>query len=82
MYTSVTSAESTKGWYKMEIYSNLCLVQNRHSVYFGRFAIATASGDGAIKRFFSYAHSKSSNESEFLYYRGEKNYLNPVLIIY
>ena len=31
---------------------------------------------------FSYAHSKSSNESEFLYYRGGKNYLNPVLIIY
>jgi len=28
MYTSVTSAESTKGWYQMEIYSNLCLVQN------------------------------------------------------
>ena len=32
MYTSVTSAESTK--YQMEIYSNLYLVQNRHSVYF------------------------------------------------
>jgi hypothetical protein len=33
MYTSVTSAEGTKGWYQMEIYSNLCLVQNRRSVY-------------------------------------------------
>jgi len=28
MYTSVTSAESTKEVYQMEIYSNLCLVQN------------------------------------------------------
>ena len=44
----------------------------------------THQGTVPQKDLFSYGHSKSSNGSEFLYYRGETIffYLNPVLIIY
>ena len=61
----------TCAWYRIDT-QFIWKICNRHQ------------GTVPQKDLFSYAHSKSSNESEFLYYRGEKyiyiHYLNTVLI--